>query len=477
MKPFPWQERLLHVPEDVNVFLGGGRGGGKSTGAQLLTLRHEAQYGPRAKQLVVRPDSYAGAGDFEDQVEVMFKAGFPGRVGRNRQEHAIRVAGGGSVEFSALDEIAYDKFQGRQFSQLTADEAGNFTTLLFLDKLRSNLRTPGVPTRLVICANPGGPAHTMLLRRYVAGRTPWVPFKAADGEWWVYAPSTLEDNTAIDREKYTLRLVASTGGDTALAEAWKTGNWSAVSGSFFASVYGDKLILPGAEWHAPSEPPIRVRHNALMSGVVPRRDRVWNTFWTLDWGSSAPSVALACVQPLAPGLVGPAGIVAPPGSVFVVDEIATAAAEDLSIGLGWSPGQVAAEMLRVGEVWNISPTGVGDDARGLDGSTLLQQLDGAGLSLERPRTKDRVSGWVQVKSMMRAALERNPDQPWLLISERCRYLHETLPVLTRDPLRPEDIAARGRGTGKIDHGADALRYGVVSYVDPDETAARPRRAS
>ena len=43
----------------------------------------------------------------------------------------------------------------------------------------------------------------------------------------------------------------------------------------------------------------------------------------------------------------------------------------------------------------------------------------------------------------------------LWISERCRYLLETMPTLPRDELRPEDV-----DTSAADHGADALRYGV-----------------
>lgn len=35
-----WQERVLAVPEDADLFLGGGRGGGKSYVLALLAMRH-----------------------------------------------------------------------------------------------------------------------------------------------------------------------------------------------------------------------------------------------------------------------------------------------------------------------------------------------------------------------------------------------------------------------------------------------------
>lgn len=52
--PTPYQARCLAVPETYNLFLGGGRGGGKSYGALLLVLRHVEQYSDRARPLIVR---------------------------------------------------------------------------------------------------------------------------------------------------------------------------------------------------------------------------------------------------------------------------------------------------------------------------------------------------------------------------------------------------------------------------------------
>ena len=58
---------------------------------------------------------------------------------------------------------------------------------------------------------------------------------------------------------------------------------------------------------------------------------------------------------------------------------------------------------------------------------------------------------------MAAVRDSDPDQPQLLLSTRCRYLAETLPILQRNDIRPEDLNSTGP-----DHGADALRYLVVS---------------
>jgi hypothetical protein len=60
----PFQERLLSIPEDFDVFLGGGPGGGKSYGIAYLALRHAEQYGVKPRILYIRK-SYKGLADFE----------------------------------------------------------------------------------------------------------------------------------------------------------------------------------------------------------------------------------------------------------------------------------------------------------------------------------------------------------------------------------------------------------------------------
>jgi hypothetical protein len=51
----------------------------------------------------------------------------------------------------------YAKYQGRSFTLLLADEAGQVADAGLLDLMRSNLRgPPEVPVRVVIAANPGG---------------------------------------------------------------------------------------------------------------------------------------------------------------------------------------------------------------------------------------------------------------------------------------------------------------------------------
>lgn len=443
MRPLPWQERALALPEEVNIFLGGGRGGGKSAFEQLVALGDEVLYGERSKVLFVRPDTYKGGQDFEDKMQALYEQVFPRRISFNRNDHMLRIAGGGSVEFSALDAEAVKKFQGREFSLIVSDETGNFTTLKYLDKIRGNLRMPGRKCRMVISANPGGPSHAELNRRYVTGRTPWRVFTDAEGTVWIYLPSTYHDNPNIDAEAYRREMKKAAAGDDALYSAWETGDWNAIAGAFFTKMLSSRLWLPAND-----------NEHEAWCRILHDNARDWSTGVAIDWGMSAPSVALL-------GAIaevhteGPDGRPFQAGSKIVLDELHTAAGDDPMVG-SEVPAKDLARM--VGErcdEWCVERRGVIDDARGLDGSTLIDDFrDAADFELARP-LKDRVSGWRTLRGMMVATKRNDPDQPGIWISQRCRYLAETLPNLLRSALSPEDIQQKPK---QPDHGADALRY-------------------
>ncbi len=43
--PTPFQRRVLLIPEEYDLFLGGGRGGGKSYSFIFMAIRHAEQHG------------------------------------------------------------------------------------------------------------------------------------------------------------------------------------------------------------------------------------------------------------------------------------------------------------------------------------------------------------------------------------------------------------------------------------------------
>ena len=431
----PYQARCLAVPETYNLFLGGGRGGGKSYGALLLVLRHVEQYSDRARPLIVR-ETYKAASELSETLHMLLVAAYGRRAVRySKSENVFRLANGAVIEVGQLDgSTAYAKYQGRSFTLLVVDEAGLIRQLRWVRMLRSNLRAAeGVTLREVRTANPGGVAHAILAKEHVNRSPPWLPYQTDDGETWVNAPSTYSDNPHLDGEAYGRRLRAATAGDAELLRAWIEGDWNIARGAMFGDVWDPATHVLPVDFRPPW--PIRGHRTAI----------------GLDWGSSAPAACLLGVM-----TSGDDGRF-PRGSLIVLDEVHTADPADISQGLRWPPGKLADAIRERCAFWNMRPYGVGDDAVGLD-ETLLEVLRREGVYLTKP-TKgpgSRIAGWQAVRQRLVNASERSG--PGLYVTGRCGLLLDTFPVLPRDPNRPEDV-----DTAANDHAADALRY-LVGYI-------------
>jgi hypothetical protein len=433
-EPTTWQRSVLEVPESINLVLAGGRGGGKTTSVEQIALRHVEQYGEHARPLIVR-HSHKALVELEDELIGLFATVYGG-VPYSRQEKIFRFGNGARVELGQLEgPVDWTKYQGRSYSLLIVEEIGAMKTAKYVQMLRSNLRSgAGIPLRTVFTANPGGALHTYMHSNFISRAPAWEPF-LLDGEKWVVCTGTYKDNPHIDHADYERKLRAACAGDEELLRAWLSGDWNIARGAFFGGILDERVhMLPEA-----------------FPYTVDRSDN-WSRSIAMDYGFAAPSVVLFCAR--APDRLKIGSTLIPVGSMLVLDEIASARADDPNVGLGWPPGMIAEAILEKCRALNNWPAhGVGDDARGLE-DTLLNVLRTHGIHLQRPQ-KHRVAGWARVRELLWNAKERN-GRPGLYISARCRYTWATLPFLPRNPLRPEDL-----DTTAPDHAADALRYGVL----------------
>ena len=444
MKPLElnrFQERAMLLPEEVDAFIGGGRGGGKSYALALLGLRHAEQYGPAARILYIRR-TYKGLADFELITRDLFGTIYGSAARYNSAEHVWRFPNGGYLELGQLETHAdYAKYQGRTFTLLLVDEAGQYPDPALLDILRSNLRGPkGVPIRAIVAANPGGVGHHWLAKRYVFKSAPWSPFtEEKSGRLWVYAPSTFSGNQFIDREQYGDQLRSSCPNDPELLKAWIEGDWTVVRGAYFASVL-DEARNAVDPWQS-----------------VPRG---WTTYLAHDFGSSAPSVTYIVAQ--SPGDEGPDGKYYPRDSLALVDELATCKHERPNDGLGWTVPVLAEEIVAMCKRWKVRPAGVADDAifaQGGHGSgSIADEFLRYGVHFRPAKKADRITGWNIMRRLLADA--GKPDVPGLYVSRACEYFWSTVPYLARDQKHVEDV-----DSGGPDHGADAVRYGCLRRDD------------
>ncbi len=436
-----YQTRILEVPEEYDVFLGGGRGSGKSYGLVLLILRHVEQYAKDSRTLYLRK-TYKGLADFESLCREVFGLVYGTAARYNASEHVWRFPNGAYLELGQLEsEADYAKYQGRSFNLLLVDEAGQYPSPVLLDRLRSNLRGPRhLPIRLVLAANPGGPGHQWLSSRYAFASGPWSPFaETKSNRTWVHAPGTYRDNEFIDREQYREQLKASCPHDPELARAWLDGDWAIARGAFFAGVLSEK------------------RSGFMMEPrPMPRRYDL-TTYLSMDWGSSAPMVAFLCGRVHGDGLEIDGRHIAA-GSVVLLDEVHSARPDDWNAGLSWTTETSAEAVKEMCVAWRVAPQGVVDSAafahHGSSEGSIGHELRRCGLRLSPCKKGMRADGWQIMRQLMADA--GKPDRPGLYVNHRCKNFWNTVPTLARDMRRVEDL-----DSGQADHAADACRYGLI----------------
>lgn len=446
-----FQEQVLVTPQGWDLFLGGGRGGAKSYTLALIALRHAEQYGSRARILYIRK-SYPAVADFALLTRELFGQVYGTAARYNGADHVWRLPGGGYFELGQLEGPGdYSKYQGRSFTLLLIDEAGEWPTPVDLDRLRSNLRGGrDVPIRTCMAANPGGPGHAWLSRRYVFRAAPWHPFhEEQSARLWIYVPSTYKDNPYIDQAQYEAQLRASCPTDPELLRAWLEGDWAIARGAYFGSVLSESrnAIDP---WDGLPESGLPGWQEKII-GTPPG----WRYYLAHDYGSSAPSVTYIVAK--SPGAeVG--GRWYPRDSLVLIDELATNNPGSPNEGMQYTVPHLADQILEMCSRWGVQPAGVADDAifsnHGSGAGTIADEFRRSGVYFSPSRNKDRLGGWQMLRRLMQDA--GKPDVPGLYVSRRCAYFWETVPYLGRDPRRPEDLDTRGP-----DHAADAVRYGCV----------------
>jgi hypothetical protein len=150
-----WQEKAMAVPEAFDLFMGGGRGGGKTHALAALFLRHCEQHGSKARCLVVRK-SFPGLEELEAEFLAYFSSVYGRALRHDAQKHRFTLPNGATIRLDQLErEADFQKFQGKSFTHIAVDEAGQYASPNLVDRLRSSLRAPeSVPTRFILLANP-----------------------------------------------------------------------------------------------------------------------------------------------------------------------------------------------------------------------------------------------------------------------------------------------------------------------------------
>lgn len=431
IRPTPFQSQVLTVPEDHFMFLGGGRGGGKSMAVQFLILRHCDQYKNRARVLVTRR-RLKSLGQFAEELRQLLRSAYGRDIAYNQNDAMFRLPNGATIQLthvesaSALSDVA----QGMSYTLIACDEAGEGPSIEVIDQLGMSLRGNGTPLRMVLAGNPGGANHGALAERYVTGREPWVPFEF-EGNTWVYAPSRLDDNPHLP-EAYRRNFEVLARTDPALYRAMRLGDWSALVGDFFQGIWNaDKMVID--------------HHDVPLDCFASLK-------LSIDWGSAAPC-ATVLVGQLAYAVRLPDDRVMPRGAWVVFDEHAECDPRNISRGTGRTPGQIAPSLHAMAARNGVRARGVIDSAAearqmGRAEASIADLFREAGVRVSPAKKGARVPRFEHLKQLM-----VNGE---FFVASRCRMWLATVPSLPRDSRVPDDCDSSAN-----DHFLDATSYGIA----------------
>lgn len=416
------QERFIKCPH-FEVLYGGAAGGGKTEALihdGLAQMDH-----PQAKALFLR-ETFPQLAEVIDRTQAEFAQ--LGATWRASEKRWV-FPSGAIYQFGFCgDYREVMQYQGQEFSWIGYDEIGNLPEeriwLFLLSRLRTKHKALKPYARC--SANPGGPGHAWLKKRYVdptrGGAEPYKDPKTKLVRHFI--PSRVSDNPAMLESNpfYVAQLEQL---PEMLRRQMLDGDWNAGTGLAFGE------LEPTHHFVAPFEVPSH-----------------WYRFAGFDWGFSHPWWYVQMAQSDDGRLVVVTHVVR--GRRQLPDQIASRIVESLG---DQRPHIVAAGH----DCWHQIK------ARGESGPTIAERLHAAGLPLVKA-TISRRSGY---QNLLWYVAHRGRDEGSRLKffsgSTPIALLFEQLQGIVLDPDDPEDtlkVDADEAGEGG-DDGYDALRYGMM----------------
>jgi len=403
-------------------------------------LQHARRYGARGRMILFRR-TFDELSEVQEQAEQFFT---PLGATYLTSKRVWSFPGGAQLRMRYLERDSHaDHYAGHSYSLILIDEAGNFPHASPIDKISCGLRSAqGVPVQMILTGNPGGVGHNFLKRRYIDPAPPNTPFvNDRNGNLTVFIPSRLQDNIlGQQNDPHYAERLRGVGADW-LVKAWLSGDWDIVAGGLLDDLWRADIHIV---------PPFDIPHG-------------WAIDRSFDYGSSHPFAVIWWAEsdgnpfPMRDGTIR----YMPKGTLVAI-------AEDY----GWNgrpnegvrlPATEIARRIRDDErrmPWGgrIRP-GPADPSiySYMDARSVADDMARSGVSWTAAASRDRVSGWLQLRNMLQAALIEPMQEPGLFVFETCRQIIRTLPVLPRDERNMDDC-----DTDAEDHLADAIRYRVVT---------------
>jgi hypothetical protein len=455
------KQREAFESEATELLYGGAAGGGKSHLMRLAAIQW-CRWVPGLQVYLFRrefPDLFKNHMEGPSAFPVLLARDLD--AGRARivwHKNQIRFANGSVIHLChAQHEKDVLGYQGSEIHVLLIDELTQWTAGMYR-YLRGRVRLGGlaVPSwrhglfpRILCSANPGGVGHNWVKADFVdfapEGEIRQAPRKDG-GMRRQFIRSLLEDNPTMlaNDPDYADRLEGL--GDPALVRAMRSGDWDIVSGGMLDDVW-DRAVHVVAPFRIPL---------------------TWTIDRTFDWGSSKPfSVGWWAESDGSPAILadGTRRHFAR-GSLFRIAEWYGMKSGEPNVGLKLLAVDIA-DGIRTREAqwlqaygWRVRP--------GAADSSIFDVENGMSIAADMARRGvrwlpadkspgSRRAGWEKLRERLTAARRAPLEEPGLYVFDSCLDWIRTVPVLPRDPKKPDDVETRAE-----DHAADETRYRLLA---------------
>ncbi len=408
LRPYPPQEAFFRA-DCRRIAYGGARGGGKSfamrnkmvllslahPGIQILLLRRTFPELRENHILPLRRLLRGMAKYTESTKEFAFSNGSRIKLGYCQNEGDILQYQGQSYEVVAMEEAT-------QFTEL------QYHALTECCRLSGNVKDGFVP-RMYFTCNPGGVGHNWVKRLFIDRNYR----EGEDPEDYCFIPSTVYDNLFMmeNNPSYIKNLESL---PPLRRAAMLEGNWDVFEGQCFPEFSRERhvvtpFVLPD-DW---------IRFAALDYGL---------DMTACLWFAYPPDKSALCVY----------------RELYKPNLLLSEAGEKI------------AAMSREEDVRYIAASPDLAGRRQDSGKSGFDLLRAAGVRGLRPADNRRIDGWRRVREFLKK--ERN-GEPFVRIFSSAVHLIRTLPALSFDEKRTEDVALHPH---ELTHAPDAFRYGLMS---------------
>jgi len=413
------QERFFKA-QNRYIAYGGARGGGKSWAVRKKSVLLALNY-PGIRILLLRRT----IPQLRENHLLPLSSELHGIAKYNKSEHVFDFPNKSRIKAGYCDtESDVLQYQGQEYDIIFMDEATQFTEFQFRTLTACIRGANNFPKRMYLTCNPGGVGHAWVMRLFIERE-----YKGNEREEdYCFIPAKVFDNTVLmEKDPGYVDTLKNLPRD--LQRAWLHGDWNVFEGQYF------KEFDPDIHITEPFEIPSH-----------------WRKYLSIDYGLDMLAAFWIAVNP--------EGIAYVYRELYKSGLIISEAAKEIKSA---ECGDEIYQRLAPPDLWG---------KRQESGKSAVDIFAQYGLIFKKA-SNDRIAGWYELKEWLKPYTnEFGLETARIQIFPCCKNLIRTLPKLSYDSQRPNDVSSSPH---ELTHAPDAIRYFVSSRPKPEVMINEKRR--